>query len=249
MYSWSLNSPFRWWLRHIILGCFSRHLLERVPSFVNVREIGKIRKQFTFPTYKEMKLVVCWDLGHCSSQLALADISHVKSRFFFSLRHHLGGSCLLRDYPKEYSPVSQESTKDLHLPFMPIRCQFGVVGPVLAYSFVTRQKRLLNRWRLSRRYASLYSRALLQMLREDGVYVRPLGNVIYLMCGPCTPPEICSQLLVKLQRNLEAFHRAHGKAETGAVTNAKPSSRPTHVRSLVWTFAFQFLIGRLMGVA
>ncbi|XP_056176987.1 bifunctional dethiobiotin synthetase/7,8-diamino-pelargonic acid aminotransferase, mitochondrial isoform X2 [Syzygium oleosum] len=82
-------------------------------------------------------------------------------------------------------------------------------------------------------YASLYSRALLQMLREDGVYLRPLGNVIYLMCGPCTPPETCSQLLVKLQRNLEAFHRAHGKPETDAVTNAKPSSRPTHIRSSV----------------
>ncbi|XP_048133501.1 bifunctional dethiobiotin synthetase/7,8-diamino-pelargonic acid aminotransferase, mitochondrial isoform X2 [Rhodamnia argentea] len=70
-------------------------------------------------------------------------------------------------------------------------------------------------------YASLYARALLQMLREDGVYVRPLGNVIYLMCGPCTPPELCSQLLVKLQRNLEEFYLVHGKVERGAVTNAK----------------------------
>ncbi|XP_045815201.1 bifunctional dethiobiotin synthetase/7,8-diamino-pelargonic acid aminotransferase, mitochondrial isoform X1 [Trifolium pratense] len=54
-------------------------------------------------------------------------------------------------------------------------------------------------------YASLYARPLLQKLREDGVYMRPLGNVIYLLCGPCTSPEICNQLLVKLYERLEEF--------------------------------------------
>eukprot|EP00257_Ricinus_communis_P019961 XP_015579090.1 bifunctional dethiobiotin synthetase/7,8-diamino-pelargonic acid aminotransferase, mitochondrial isoform X2 [Ricinus communis] len=56
-------------------------------------------------------------------------------------------------------------------------------------------------------YASLYSRSLILKLREDGVYMRPLGNVIYLMCGPCTPPETCSQLLIKLHKRLEEFEQ------------------------------------------
>ncbi|GAU21004.1 hypothetical protein TSUD_201530 [Trifolium subterraneum] len=54
-------------------------------------------------------------------------------------------------------------------------------------------------------YGSLYARPLLQKLRVDGVYMRPLGNVIYLLCGPCTSPEICNQLLVKLYERLEEF--------------------------------------------
>ncbi|KAG4970089.1 hypothetical protein JHK82_035785 [Glycine max] len=54
-------------------------------------------------------------------------------------------------------------------------------------------------------YGSLYARPLLEKLREDGVYMRPLGNVIYLLCGPCTSPEVCNQLLVKLLRRLEEF--------------------------------------------
>ncbi|OIS97356.1 PREDICTED: bifunctional dethiobiotin synthetase/7,8-diamino-pelargonic acid aminotransferase, mitochondrial [Nicotiana attenuata] len=52
-------------------------------------------------------------------------------------------------------------------------------------------------------YASLYARSLIQKLREDGIYMRPLGNVIYLMCGPCTSPESCSNLLNKVYRRLE----------------------------------------------
>lgn len=55
-------------------------------------------------------------------------------------------------------------------------------------------------------YGSLYARPLLQKLREDGVYMRPLGNVIYLLCGPLTSPEICNELLVKLYRRLEEFN-------------------------------------------
>ncbi|GMP36448.1 hypothetical protein CsSME_00008577 [Camellia sinensis var. sinensis] len=58
-------------------------------------------------------------------------------------------------------------------------------------------------------YASLYARSLLQNLREDGIYMRPLGNVIYLMCGPCTSPLICRQLLEKLYRRLEEFGQAN----------------------------------------
>ncbi|XVF47724.1 hypothetical protein PTKIN_Ptkin03bG0133900 [Pterospermum kingtungense] len=54
-------------------------------------------------------------------------------------------------------------------------------------------------------YASLYASSLVQMLREDGIYTRPLGNVIYFMCGPCTSPEFCSQQLIKLYTRLEEF--------------------------------------------
>ncbi|CAN4084271.1 unnamed protein product [Withania somnifera] len=52
-------------------------------------------------------------------------------------------------------------------------------------------------------YASLYARSLLQKLRADGIYMRPLGNVIYLMCGPCTSPQSCSDLLNKVYTRLE----------------------------------------------
>ncbi|KAL6977691.1 Bifunctional dethiobiotin synthetase/7,8-diamino-pelargonic acid aminotransferase, mitochondrial [Sarracenia purpurea var. burkii] len=58
-------------------------------------------------------------------------------------------------------------------------------------------------------YASLYASSLLRSLREDGIYMRPLGNVIYLMCGPCTSPQICRQLLEKLYRRLEEFSQAN----------------------------------------
>ncbi|KAH0932064.1 hypothetical protein HID58_009181 [Brassica napus] len=57
-------------------------------------------------------------------------------------------------------------------------------------------------------YASLYAKSLLQMLREDGIFMRPLGNVVYLMCGPCTSPEICRELLSKLYKRLGEFNRA-----------------------------------------
>ncbi|KAL5775185.1 hypothetical protein ACOSP7_012742 [Xanthoceras sorbifolium] len=60
-------------------------------------------------------------------------------------------------------------------------------------------------------YGSLYASSLLRKLREDGVYMRPLGHVIYLMCGPCTSPELCRQLLIKLHRGLEDFNRVEEK--------------------------------------
>lgn len=54
-------------------------------------------------------------------------------------------------------------------------------------------------------YGSLYAGPLLKNLREDGIYMRPLGNVIYLMCGPCTSPQICHTLLEKLYTRLQEF--------------------------------------------
>ncbi|KAM5553913.1 bifunctional dethiobiotin synthetase/7,8-diamino-pelargonic acid aminotransferase, mitochondrial [Rosa sericea] len=57
-------------------------------------------------------------------------------------------------------------------------------------------------------YGSLYASSLVKQLREDGVYMRPLGNVIYLMCGPCTSPKICNQALRKVYRRLEEFSRS-----------------------------------------
>ncbi|XP_077238285.1 adenosylmethionine-8-amino-7-oxononanoate transaminase [Tasmannia lanceolata] len=57
-------------------------------------------------------------------------------------------------------------------------------------------------------YASLYASSLVQKLREDGVHMRPLGNVIYLMCGPCTSPQICTQLLRKVYHRIKEFSEA-----------------------------------------
>ncbi|XP_059637217.1 bifunctional dethiobiotin synthetase/7,8-diamino-pelargonic acid aminotransferase, mitochondrial [Cornus florida] len=60
-------------------------------------------------------------------------------------------------------------------------------------------------------YGSLYANSLIQNLRQDGIYMRPLGNVIYLMCGPCTSPQICTQLLEKLHTGLNEFSQAQEK--------------------------------------
>ncbi|PWA92862.1 Aminotransferase class-III [Artemisia annua] len=54
-------------------------------------------------------------------------------------------------------------------------------------------------------YASLCATSLLQKLREDGIYMRPLGNVIYMMCGPCTSPQVCLQMLETFYTRLEEF--------------------------------------------
>ncbi|KAL6842248.1 hypothetical protein ACP4OV_027896 [Aristida adscensionis] len=52
-------------------------------------------------------------------------------------------------------------------------------------------------------YASLYASTLIQQLRkEDDIYARPLGNVIYLMCGPCTSRDSCTRQLSKVHRRL-----------------------------------------------
>lgn len=55
-------------------------------------------------------------------------------------------------------------------------------------------------------YASLSSRGIVQALREDGIYNRPLGNVLYFMCGPITAPSTCSKLLHQLSHQLDAFN-------------------------------------------
>ncbi|KAF5183987.1 Adenosylmethionine-8-amino-7-oxononanoate aminotransferase [Thalictrum thalictroides] len=60
-------------------------------------------------------------------------------------------------------------------------------------------------------YGSVYATSLVRKLREDGVYMRPLGNVVYLMCGPCTSPNVCSQLLRKLHREIDEFSRIKAK--------------------------------------
>ncbi|KAK9076821.1 hypothetical protein SSX86_005155 [Deinandra increscens subsp. villosa] len=56
-------------------------------------------------------------------------------------------------------------------------------------------------------YASLCGTSLLLKLREDGIYMRPLGNVIYMMCGPCTSPRVCSQMLETLYTRLDEFRQ------------------------------------------
>ncbi|CAN1292283.1 Bifunctional dethiobiotin synthetase/7,8-diamino-pelargonic acid aminotransferase, mitochondrial [Linum perenne] len=55
-------------------------------------------------------------------------------------------------------------------------------------------------------YGSTYARELVMKLREDGVYMRPLGNVIYLMSTPLTKPHTCNQLLLTLFSRLQQFH-------------------------------------------
>lgn len=61
------------------------------------------------------------------------------------------------------------------------------------------------------RYASLYTSSLVQQLRADGLYIRPLGNVIYLMCSPCTSPHFCSQQLCKLHQRIYEFSEPRRK--------------------------------------
>ncbi|KAI3444139.1 hypothetical protein Pfo_000804 [Paulownia fortunei] len=60
-------------------------------------------------------------------------------------------------------------------------------------------------------YASMYASSLLKKLREDGIYMRPLGNVIYLMCGPCTSPDICRHLLEKVYTRIQEFGQQEEK--------------------------------------
>ncbi|KAG0624900.1 hypothetical protein M758_2G012400 [Ceratodon purpureus] len=47
-------------------------------------------------------------------------------------------------------------------------------------------------------YASMLSKGLVEGLRHEGIYTRPLGNVVYLMCGPLTEPKTCTTMLQKL---------------------------------------------------
>lgn len=47
--------------------------------------------------------------------------------------------------------------------------------------------------------------AIANRMREQGVYVRPLGNVLYIMASPVTSREECARLCQILQDTLEAF--------------------------------------------
>ncbi|CAM6083387.1 unnamed protein product [Calypogeia fissa] len=51
-------------------------------------------------------------------------------------------------------------------------------------------------------YASMSSKEIISNLKAAGVYARPLGNVLYLMCGPLTSPQTCSKLLEILYHHL-----------------------------------------------
>ncbi|CAI9098544.1 OLC1v1035210C1 [Oldenlandia corymbosa var. corymbosa] len=62
-------------------------------------------------------------------------------------------------------------------------------------------------------YASLYASSLVKEFRGDGIYTRPLGNVIYFMCGPCTSPQVCTKLLKKVMRRLEEFSQTQVKLQ------------------------------------
>ncbi|KAF6168699.1 hypothetical protein GIB67_026585 [Kingdonia uniflora] len=66
-------------------------------------------------------------------------------------------------------------------------------------------------------YGCLYATSLIRKLREDGIYMRLLGNVIYPMCGPCTS-LVCNQLLNKVYERLHEFSQA----------------KPTEVKSLAF---------------
>jgi dethiobiotin synthetase/adenosylmethionine--8-amino-7-oxononanoate aminotransferase len=48
---------------------------------------------------------------------------------------------------------------------------------------------------------------LIQKLRDEGVFVRPLGNVIYVMVSPITSAEDCIKLCDILHRTIERFGR------------------------------------------
>ena len=51
-------------------------------------------------------------------------------------------------------------------------------------------------------YGSTAAKAIVSQLRSSGVYTRPLGNVVYIMCTPTTPKAVCTQLLKKLAAQL-----------------------------------------------
>ncbi|XP_073278124.1 bifunctional dethiobiotin synthetase/7,8-diamino-pelargonic acid aminotransferase, mitochondrial isoform X1 [Primulina huaijiensis] len=63
-------------------------------------------------------------------------------------------------------------------------------------------------------YASTYASSLIKKLREDGIYMRPLGNVIYLMCGPCTSPFICRPILEKVYARIHEFGQQKSASAT-----------------------------------
>ncbi len=51
-------------------------------------------------------------------------------------------------------------------------------------------------------YLSSAALKVTKALRAQGVYARPLGNVVYFMASPFTDPERCRSLLGKLNEML-----------------------------------------------
>ncbi|EPS73895.1 hypothetical protein M569_00862, partial [Genlisea aurea] len=54
-------------------------------------------------------------------------------------------------------------------------------------------------------YASTCGRSIVDQLRRDGIYMRPLGNVLYTMCGPCTSPSTCDSVLERVYGTILRF--------------------------------------------
>ncbi|KNC81657.1 hypothetical protein, variant [Sphaeroforma arctica JP610] len=53
-------------------------------------------------------------------------------------------------------------------------------------------------------YSSTAGKRVVTKLRQEGVFARPLGNVVYLMCAPVTPKDKCTEWLKTLNRILES---------------------------------------------
>ena len=52
-------------------------------------------------------------------------------------------------------------------------------------------------------YGSRIARLVTTAMRARGVYARPLGNVVYLMCTPTSAPETTAELLFVLNACLD----------------------------------------------
>ena len=52
-------------------------------------------------------------------------------------------------------------------------------------------------------YSSGAAKAITSRLRARSIQARPLGNVLYLMCAPTTPPERCAELMDAVHRELQ----------------------------------------------
>eukprot|EP00871_Galdieria_phlegrea_P004543 jgi/Galph1/508/GphlegSOOS_G5205.1 len=61
------------------------------------------------------------------------------------------------------------------------------LGTVLAVELESSQN--------ARGYHALITQSLLDRLLQDGIYTRPLGNVLYILCSPFTKKEVCDELI------------------------------------------------------
>eukprot|EP01134_Creolimax_fragrantissima_P005964 CFRG5964T1 len=52
-------------------------------------------------------------------------------------------------------------------------------------------------------YASTSAQRIVRALRQKGIFARPLGNVVYLMCAPVTPVHKCTEWLSVLHEILD----------------------------------------------